>query len=39
MKITFLRQHKTAFGGAETYLSRLCTELEKQGIHYEMMHA
>ena len=39
MKITFLRQYKTAFGGAENYLARLCTELEKQHISYEIMNA
>lgn len=39
MKITFLRQYKTAFGGAENYLARLLQELEIQHINYDSIHS
>lgn len=39
MKITFLRQHKTPFGGAENYLSRLVTELKHNEVECEVIHS
>lgn len=39
MKIYLLRQHSKPFGGAEAYLSRLSSELERQGIEHEVIHS
>jgi len=39
MKIYLLRQHKTPFGGAENYLSRLMVELKKNNVECEVIHS
>lgn len=39
MKIYLLRQHKSPFGGAENYLSRLMSELKKNEISCEVIHS
>ncbi|MEO1927100.1 MAG: glycosyltransferase family 4 protein [Nautiliaceae bacterium] len=38
MKVTFLRLKKSKFGGAEVYLSRLLSELEKRDFEFEVKH-
>ena len=38
-KLHFIRANKTKFGGAENYLQRLCSELEKQNIKHEVINS
>lgn len=38
-KLTIVRANKRAFGGAEIYLERLCDELSKHGIEYDILHS
>jgi len=37
-KLTFVRGNYTSFGGKERYLERVCAELKKNGIKYEILH-
>jgi len=38
-RLIFVRQNYTPFGGAERYLERVCSQLEKNGIKYEIIHS
>lgn len=38
-KLKLIRANKTKFGGAEVYLFRLCEELKKLNISYELVHS
>ncbi len=38
-RLIFVRQNYTPFGGAERYLERVCNQLEKNGIKYEIIHS
>ena len=38
-KLKLIRANKTKFGGAEVYLSRLCEELDRLNISYELIHS
>ncbi len=37
--ITFIRANQTRFGGAEIYLSRLSSQLKKQGVAHKLVHS
>lgn len=37
--LCIVRANKKAFGGAEIYLQRLCDELERQNVRYEIVHS
>lgn len=37
--LKLIRANKTKFGGAEVYLSRLCEELDRLNISYELIHS
>ncbi len=39
LRLTIVRANKRAFGGAEIYLERLCEELSKNGIEYDILHS
>lgn len=39
MNIKLIRANRTKFGGAEVYLSRLCEELDKLNIPYELVYS
>ena len=39
LRLTIVRANKRAFGGAEIYLERLCEELGKNGIEYDILHS
>lgn len=39
MNIKLIRANRTKFGGAEVYLSRLCEELDKLSIPYELIYS
>ncbi len=39
MNIKLIRANRTKFGGAEVYLSRLCEELDKLNIPYELIYS
>ncbi len=38
-KLNLIRANKTKFGGAEVYLLRLCEELDRLKISYELIHS
>lgn len=38
-KLTIVRANKRAFGGAEIYLERLCEELGRNHVDYEILHS